>query len=359
MRKKVFLNGRFLTQPVTGVQRYAYEIVMGLDDLIEKGEIKKDEFDFVLIYSGKIHNPIQLKNISLFKKGILKGNLWEQLEMPLYTFNRLLINMCTIAPLLKRKQFVVVHDASFVVNPQYFTFLFRTWYKIAISILGQTARQILTVSQFSKQELIKHLRINENKISVINSSADHMKKIQEPGTAFKQKIDTLKPYCLAVSSLSANKNFKSLSNAFGKIEFQNYKMLIAGGTSRSLQHAAPSKAVNYIGYVSDEELKYLYSNASLFIFPSFYEGFGLPPVEAMYLGCPVVASNTSSIPEVLGDACEYFNPHDENDIAGKIQECIENEGKLNNLKQKGFINAKKYTWENNTIKMFKLIKQFV
>lgn len=358
VKKKIFLNGRFLTQPITGVQRFAYEMILALDKMIESAEIKKGDFEFILVYSGEINNPIQLKNIKILKRGILKGNLWEQLELPFYTFNRLLINMCTIAPLLKRRQFVVVHDASFIVNPQYFTFLFRTWYKLAISILGRTVRQIVTVSEFSKQELIKYLHINSHRISVINNSPDHMKRFQEPVEPFKKKIDALKPYCLAVSSLSANKNFSSLSNAFDKIEFQNYKMVIAGGSSSSLQTAKPQKAVTYIGYVSNEELKYLYCNASLFIFPSFYEGFGLPPIEAMFLGCPVIASNTSSIPEILGDACVYFDPYDEDDIADKIARLIGDKSRLEELKQKGVTRAKKYTWTNNARQMFGLVKQF-
>jgi hypothetical protein len=108
-KKQVFLNGRFLTQPITGVQRCAYEIVTALDNLINEEELYKDNYEFKLIYSGDIINPIPLKNIQVLKRGLLKGNLWEQLELPFYTMGKLLVSMCTISCLLKRKQIVFVH----------------------------------------------------------------------------------------------------------------------------------------------------------------------------------------------------------------------------------------------------------
>ncbi len=207
------------------------------------------------------------------------------------------------------------------------------------------------------QVLINYLHIPDQKISIVSSSGSHMLRFQDTDNNFKNKINAAKPFCLAVSSLSANKNFKSLSNAISKIEFKDYRMLIAGGASSALRYSREGDAVTYIGYVSNEELKYLYANASLFIFPSFYEGFGLPPLEAMVLGCPVAASNTSSIPEVLGDACAYFNPFDEDDIAKTIQELIENKSKLHELKQKGLAKANTYIWSDNAVKMVDVIKK--
>ncbi|GAB2700884.1 glycosyltransferase family 1 protein [Mucilaginibacter koreensis] len=356
--KNVFLNGRFLTRSLTGVQRTAYELVTALDELIDTGEIDLQQYSFFLIYSGEIINPIQLKHIKLLKKGFFTGNLWEQFELPLYTFGSLLLSMGTISTLFKTKQMVIVHDASFNVNPGYFSSGFRLWYNFAIPLLAKISRHMITVSNFSKKELIEHCGFKAENTSVVYNAANHIRRFNEPGSDFIEKIEQLKPYCLAVSSLGANKNFEGLSRALNQIDFRKYQMVIAGGVIGALKQSSRSKAINYLGYVSDAELKYLYGNASLFVFPSFYEGFGIPPLEAMLMGCPVAASHTSSIPEVLEDACAYFNPADDSSIAAAIDELINNEGKLAELKNKGLAQAAKYNWHKSARQVYQLIKQY-
>jgi glycosyltransferase involved in cell wall biosynthesis len=356
-KKKIYLNGRFLTVQVTGVQRVAYELIKALDELIDKNEISPD-YNFILIYSGTIVNQIDLKHIRLLKKGFLTGNLWEQLELPFYTVGSLLVSLCTISTIFKLKQLVMVHDASFLVNPQYFSKAFIIWYKFAIPLLGKISRQILTVSNFSKSELVFSGKFRPEKISVIPNAADHIFDNPKPALEFKEKIDRQKPYCLAVSSLGENKNFQGLSLALDKIDFSKYKMLVAGGVNRTLSFAASDTMITYLGYVSDAELKYLYSNASLFIFPSFYEGFGIPPLEAMTLGCPVIASNTSSLPEVLGDACVYFDPFDPADMAEKISALLSDDEQRDLLRTKGADRAASYSWCDSATKLYELIRSF-
>lgn len=359
MSKIIYLNGRFLTQTITGVQRTAYELVIALDELIELGIIDKNKYLLILIYSGTLTNPISLKHIKIIKKGVLKGNLWEQLELPFYTADGLLLSMCTVSTLFKIKQIVIIHDASPAVNPSYFPFAIRVWYKLAFKVLGTISRQIITVSNFSKSELVKCCGFNPHKVAVVYNAANHILKYKEPNEAFKQKIEALKPYCLAVSSLGANKNFKSLSRAVNSINFKNYKMLIAGGVMPTLQNAILDTSVNYLGYVSNEELKYLYAHASLFIFPSFYEGFGIPPLEAMISGCPVLASHTSALPEVLGDACKYCDPANYQSIASQITLLINNADGLVHLKAKGYQQAAKYNWHTSALQVFEIIKGFL
>ncbi len=359
MKKKIFLNGRFLTRPLTGVQRTAYEMIMALDSLIGQGRINTHDYDFILIYSGTITNPIELKHIKLLQKGVFKGNIWEQLELPLLTAGSLLVSMCTISSLFKFKQMVIVHDASFVVNPGYFSFGFRTWYKFAIPYLARISRHMITVSNFSKSELVKYSGFKAEKTSVIYNAADHVLRFEDPDANFVKKIEALKPYCLAVSSLGANKNFQGLSRAVSKIDFSQYHMLIAGGVIGALKQASSTgSVVTYLGYVSNAELKYLYQNASLFVFPSFYEGFGIPPLEAMIMGCPVAASNTSSIPEVLEDACVYFNPADDDSIAGAIHTLINDDNRLAALKVKGYEQAAKYNWEKSAMQLYNLMVKY-
>lgn len=357
MKRKIFLNGRFLTQPVTGVQRTAVELVKGLDALIEEKVINENEYEFVLIYSGELINHLELKFIRVCKKGILKGNLWEQLELPVYTAGHLLISMCTVSTLLKRKQMVIVHDASPIVNPQFFSFIFRLWYRIAVTVLGKVARQIITVSNFSKSELVSRIGIKEGKIEVIYNAADHILRIDDCEQSFKDRILALQPYCLAVSSLSANKNFKVISKAFNQTEFSGYRMLVAGGKSNTLNYDALDKGITSLGYVTNEQLKYLYTNASLFIFPSFYEGFGIPPLEAMICGCPVLASNASALPEVLEKSVEYFDPGNAEELAIKLHKIVKETQKIEDLRQKGLDQAQKYSWKKSALYLYKLIEK--
>ena len=356
--KKIFINGRFLTRPITGVQRVAYELVKNLDELIDQKAIDGNKYKFYLIYSGDVINSIELKHIEVIKKGILKGNLWEQLELPVYTAGNLLLSLCTISTLFKRRQIVMVHDASFMANPQFFSRGFGAWYRFALPVLGKIARHIITVSEFSKQELVRLAGYKAEKVTVIYNAADHILRFGQPSAAFQSKINALKPYCLAVSSLGANKNFKGLSEAISKIDFSGYTMIVAGGVIGALRYNSLHENVTYLGYVTDEELKYLYGNASLFVFPSFYEGFGIPPLEAMILGCPVISSNTSALPEVLNNACEYFDPHNSLDIANKLSLTIHKAGKLLDLKRRGYIQAAGYSWNKSAVHLYELIKAY-
>jgi glycosyltransferase involved in cell wall biosynthesis len=355
MQRKIYINGRFLTVPLNGIRRTAYELTRALDRLIDEDDDISNRYKFFIIYSGEIETPIKLKHIEVLKRGVLKGTLWEQIELPIYSFGGLLVSMCTISTLFKRSQVIIVHDASIFVNPQYFSFTFRMWYRLAVPILGKLARHIITVSDFSKKELVKYGDFNEEKTTVIYNAAEHIKDFDQPDNLFIAKIGRYKPYCLAVGSLAVNKNFQGLSKAIKEIKILNHQILIAGSKLSVLESDHQADNLNYLGYVTNAELKYLYSNASLFIFPSFYEGFGIPPLEAMSLGCPVIASNTAAIPEILGDACVYFDPHDPVDMAVKIELLLNDQSKLNELKKTGYVQSRLFSWTNSARRLFKII----
>jgi len=359
MRKRIFFNGRFLTQSITGVQRTAHEMVKALDCLIDEGIIDPNQFEFILIVPKGTIMSLELRHIRQVQKGFLSGNLWEQLELPFYTFGHLLISMGSISSLLKTRQMVVVHDAATFSNPASFKRIFSAWYQAAIRILSKTALQIITVSNYSKAQLIKYTGIKLDRISVIYNGADHIKNFGDADEEFKKKIDMLHPFMLGVSSLHPHKNFEVLSKAIVSADIAEYKMVIAGGAhAKSFDKIVLDKSVIVLGYVTNEQLKYLYSKASLFIFPSLFEGFGIPPLEAMMLGCPVLSSNTTAVPEVLGDACQYFDPHNVNDLVSKLEALVKNKDRLLELKQKGYERAGLYKWKTSATSLFELIKRF-
>jgi glycosyltransferase involved in cell wall biosynthesis len=267
--------------------------------------------------------------------------------------------MAYISCLLKKKQIIIMHDAGTFSHPYFFKTVFRTWYKFAISVLARFSLHIITVSEFSKKALVKHTGIKECKITVIKNSPEHIKRYGEPDIAFKRKVEELIPFFLGVSSVHPHKNFEILSKAIISANLGEYRVVIAGGSyGKSFDKVILDDSIVRLGYVSNEELKHLYSRASLFIFPSLFEGFGIPPLEAMTVGCPVLSSYSTAMPEVLGDACEYFNPKDEKELVIKLEMLINNKARLQELQRKGYERVPLYSWQNSAEALLKLVKEF-
>ncbi|MBE9584300.1 glycosyltransferase family 4 protein [Mucilaginibacter sp. JRF] len=359
MKRTIYLNGRFLTVPLNGIRRTAFELIKALDDLLDSGAIDKDKYTLEILYSGEIANPVELKHIKLTKRGILKGNLWEQLELPLYTAGKMLINFCTIAPLLKSNQISVIHDASVLINPQYFSPAFSKWYNFAVPLINKRAKHVVTVSEFSKQELHKTLKPARRDMTVMYNAGEHILDYEKPSQEFIDKVEKHKPYCLSVGSLAFHKNFQGLSKALKIADITSHNVLIAGGKLATLETSEAKDNLVYLGYVTDAELKHLYANADLFIFPSLYEGFGIPPLEAMNLGCPVIASNAASMPEVIADAGAYFDPTNVNDMAAKIKGLLNNATRLQELKQAGYDRAAYFNWHKSAGILFNAVAKYV
>lgn len=357
---RIFINGRFLTQPVTGVQRYATEVVKALDNLFETDKVNKEEYELIILAPKNIINDLSLKHIEIKKIGNFNGHFWEQTELPFYVKNSILINLCNAGPILKRNQATVIHDMAVFAYSLNFSFIFKIWYKILISLQGKFSRQIITVSNFSKEELIKYLSIDKQKINVIYEGKEHfINKNVNTSILNKYELD-LKPYIFAVSSLNPNKNFKAIVEATKLLETEELNIVIAGGTDPKVFSGngitLPGN-VKYLGYISDEELKALYESAFCFIYPSFYEGFGLPPLEAMSVGCPVIASDRASLPEVIGDAALYCDPSDPKTIANKIETLIRNNNLRNELIDKGRMQSEKYSWGDTAQKIVNIVTQ--
>jgi len=361
---RIYINARFLTQPVTGVQRGAVELVKALDMLIDRGEIDSSQYSFCLLSPNKVRYELNLKHIPLHKVGFLSGHAWEQIELPLYSYSGLLISLCNAAPLLKFNQIVTIHDALVFGLPQAFSIAFRTWYKLLSKVLGITARKIITDSFFSKGELIKYCGIAESKLRVLYFGKDHILSVK-PGDNFLEKHRLLdKPFLLVVSSINnPNKNFNSIVKAMELLGNMKFDVVITGGTKLHpnvfSQLGIPLSLSNLknVGYVNDSELRTLYEHAACFAYPSFYEGFGLPPLEAMTCGCPVVVSNTSSLPEVCGEAAYYVNPYSVESIAEGIHKVLTDEDLRKSLIQKGFERVKMFSWENYAREALKIFEE--
>jgi glycosyltransferase involved in cell wall biosynthesis len=361
--QKVYINARFLTQNITGVQRYANEFVKSLDNLISQQRSELMNYSFFMLTPQKTKYDPHLKNIPLKHVGHFEGHLWEQCELPFYAGDGLLLNLCNTAPLLKQFQVVTIHDSAISSFPEAYSFFFRTWYKFLFKILGKTSKRIITDSLFSKKELITNFKIKENKIVVIYLGREHVfleKSVQD--VLQRNNLENGK-FVLAVSSMNPSKNFQSIVRAIELLADNNEKQIdfvIAGGVNPRIfnqsQKPLPS-SVKYLGYIKDGELRSLYENAACFVFPSLYEGFGLPPLEAMAIGCPVIVSDVASLPEICGDAVLYCNPYDPQNIADKIFSLMNDSELRAILKQKGLEQAKNFSWEKCSIEILKVIEE--
>jgi glycosyltransferase involved in cell wall biosynthesis len=358
---KIYINGRFLTQSVTGVQRYAIELINALDLLIEDQVIECKKYSFCLLAPSNIkNNNFNIKNIPVKQVGYLKGHLWEQIELPYYSQDGLLINLCNAAPLVKNNQLVTIHDAAVFSFPQAYSFAFRTWYIILLTGLGKRARTVITDSLFSKKELVHYSGVAQEKVQVIYLGKEHVFSCKTDEILLKKHNLINKQFILAVSSMNPNKNFESIIKAIQLLDNENIDIVIAGGTNPTVFSKKDEnlpECVKHVGYVSDEELRALYEHATCFIYPSFYEGFGLPPLEAMACGCPVIVSDAASLPEVCGDAALYCDPYSPKDIADKISLMLNDRSLREQLMQKGLERSKLFTWKKCAKEVLKIIEE--
>ncbi|TAK93182.1 MAG: glycosyltransferase family 1 protein [Aquabacterium sp.] len=343
---QLVINGRFLQRPVTGVERFAVETLTALDQLLSVGALPALSVELVV---PKGTEPrVHFQNIPIKQVGRRQGHFWEQIDLPIYCGARRLVNLCNTAPIFKKNQIVVIHDAAVFSVPQAFSAGFRLAYKIIHMGLALVGARILTVSEFSRQDLANHLPMVADRISVLPESAEHLLRHQpDPAILARENLGS-RPYVLAVSSMAAHKNFSLVLEALTLLDAPPFDVAIAGGGNAKVfgeGGKVASDRIKWLGYVSDSELRALYEGAMCFVFPSIYEGFGIPPLEAMQCGCPVLAANAASIPEVCGDAAMYFDPRDAAQLAQLLLSVADDHALRETLRQKGLARAKEFTWK--------------
>lgn len=367
MKTNIYINMRFLTIELTGVQRFSYQISLALDQLIEQLDYLKD-IEFI----GLIPNlPIKksyahsFKNIQIQKCGFFKnGHLWEQFDLLYRVKNNFLINLTSLGPIFKKNQSVCIHDLALYNYPQLFKPAVRFIYRNLVDrFLIKNSKNIFTVSEFSKNEICKYLNLDYESITIIPNGIDHFVKIHAHDLSYYNSNLVSKKYFLLVASRAVHKNIQYAINAFQRLNNMDFMLVIVGNKSgrvfSSVDLKIESSNILMLGYIEDEYLKSLYANAYAFIFPSLYEGFGIPPLEAMFYDCPVLASNKSSIPEVCENAALYFDPTNIDDLVSKMNQVIKNDCLRIELINKGRQNIKRrlnnLNWKNSAEKMINVI----
>ena len=261
-----------------------------------------------------------------------------------------------VPPRLRGKVITTIHDMTYLRFPE--TMDARNRRRLEEGLARSVARsdRLLTVSEFSKREIMELLHIPAEKIRVVYS-APGFSETAAPPEALSVKYGIRGPYLLYVGTIEPRKNLVRLIRAYELLRAEggvSHQLVLAGGSgwqnAEILQAARDSRYsedIRFTGYLSEAEKNGLYRGADLFVFPSLYEGFGMPPLEAMHWGCPVLVSRAASLPEVVGDAAETADPLDEADIAAGIRRVLSDPAYANTLREKGYAQTRAFSWEDS------------
>ena len=343
-----------------GIGEYAYELLVEFYKLREKG-------------NNSVHFTIYLKNppledmpkaTSWWKYCIVKPHkLWTQIGLPFYLFTRFQRPDVFFTPSHYSPRFspvptvMSIMDLSYIHFPSLFAksdlYQLKNWTSYSV----KQARKIFTISNASKDDIltiykkkpsdviVTHLGIKDGSGSIDKDSRENMEKLVE-------KFGLTNNYILFVGTLQPRKNIARLIEAVSLLKDKDVQLVVVGKKGWIFEDilSAPEKfniseRVKFLDFVSDEDLPSLYKHAKIFVLPSLYEGFGLPVLEAMKNGCPVITSNTSSLPEAGGEAALYVDPENVQDIAEKIETLLKDEKLRDTMVKKGYEQIKQFSWE--------------
>jgi glycosyltransferase involved in cell wall biosynthesis len=361
---RIAINGKFLgsSSGRSGVYRVAYEIIHAIDALLSADPALASTLDFCVILPNNAVVDTDLKSIRLIKSTGLfskvNGNAWEQTALPWLARKNVLLSLCNIGPIAFKNAYTMMHDAQVHAFPMSYSRAFRLWYRFAQPWLAKINRRVLTVSDYSRQELELYGVASKDHIAVIHNGCDHVLRVEADRTIVERNELTAKSYVVALSNTQAHKNIGVLLQAFQLEPMRNRVLVLFGSAGRSdfekLGYSVPSN-VKFIGRINDSELYGLLSEAMALAFPSLTEGFGLPPLEAMVLGCPVVIAPCGALLEVCGAAALRADPHDALAWANQISRLYDDPEYAACVAANGLEHAKLFTWKKAALKLIKII----
>jgi glycosyltransferase involved in cell wall biosynthesis len=373
--KKIAINASMLDEKPTGVGIYTYNLANTLSSLYKKEkQCSLTVFTPTTSYLNKDVHTIKISDlIQSSRYGKLAAFcrfIWNAVS---YSFAGrgydLLINTTSHGSFTLQNQVITIHD---LLSLRYNNISAhqRFYFKYLLPLLVSRARLVITVSETTKQEVIKYMRCDEKKVHVVYNG--YNKAMYNSDVTDKHVILThygVSDYFLAIGPTYPHKNFELLIETYRDLDHEQIKkhpLVIAGGKSPYLGHLKKlvskyhlQKHVHFLGYVPSEHMPSLYKEAHLLIFPSLYEGFGFPVLEAMACGCPVLCSNASSIPEVGGDAVVYFEPSGKRSLTNAIHKVSDNKTIREELRKQGLQRAQEFSWERSAEKLKQLTDTYL
>ncbi len=316
--KVIFINARFLTQPITGVQRFAIEICK---------ELKKIGLPIQLLAP---HDVIDRELSHYFEVKVIgkrTGHLWEQLELPLYLKKQqspILLNLCNTAPLFYHNNIITLHDLAFLKHPEWFSLAFRTYYNYLTPKIAKKAKFIFTVSNSVKKDLQETFNLTIEEVAVVYNGLPSVFM----GNDSPEVKSEHRPYFLAFGGKNPRKNIKNILKGMSLLNDVNFDLHIidrAQGnfTGKDIEDQQFNFKIVHHSDINDEQLKQLYKHASGLLYPSLYEGFGLPPLEAINSNCPILLSEIDVFKELYSEVAIFCDPSKPEDIKDGILKLID------------------------------------
>lgn len=319
--RDIVINGRFLSRPITGVERYGREILSG--------------------FRGRYR-------VEATRTNGLAGHAWEQVMLPTkLKSDSILWSPANTGPLFVRNQALTIHDLSPLEHPEWFKKSFAAWYRVCLPMLATRARVIFTPSEFVKQKIVA--RFGVPKVIVTPCGVDTARFHPQAHQTTHALPD---PYILFVGSLQPRKNLQALITAWQclKDEFKTHWLVIAGAEGRVFGNNPFNNAerILWLGYVAEADLPGLYAQARVFVLPAHDEGFGLPVLEAMACGTPVIVSNGGALPETVGAAGLVFDAAKPAELINALRTCLSEWELRQTLQEKGFARVQKFSWQTSS-----------
>lgn len=344
--KGLSINGRFLAQPVTGVQRYAREITIELDRLLalrRPGEVPAAR----LIVPAGTRPDFALDAISIAETKRGGGPAWTQFVLPLAK-RGVLLSLGNVGPVLASNQIICIHDLNTFLAPESYSAAFRLYYRATLNPLARFAARVVTVSNFSAGMLARFGLKRHEDIAIIPNGHEHVARWRPERSPYAAQGPGERPFVFVLGSRAKHKNVKMLFSIADALDALGLDILVAGAPGSyfsAVGHVAAPQNVRMLGFVTDDDLAALYKRALCFAFPSLTEGFGLPVLEAMALGCPAVASAAASLPEVCGDAALLADPNAPRAWLDHIARLNSDPGLAQDLRAKGLRQAQRFSWK--------------
>lgn len=290
--------------------------------------------------------------------------LWENCVLPLKTLRQKIdvLHVPAFAmPFVRgaaRRTVVTVHDLIGIIFPEHLSLPSRFYWSKWLPSVNRNADRLIVDSECTKKDVVRYMQFDPEKVRVVPLAVDEKFTSQKKGREIEEvcsKYSIQQPFLFFLGNVEPRKNLPRLIRAFRRLKSEQrieHHLVIGGSRSwhypelaESCKESGVMESIKFIDYVEENDLAPLYRASELFIFPSLYEGFGLPILEAMACGVPVIASNVSSIPEVGGDAVYYVNPYNEEEIARAIHEVLRDRGIREELQRKGFEQARQFSWK--------------